>query len=153
MSAYFSFFDELFFFGSLKGCCELSIDEQDTIQARHVTGLEVNPVNKVLGLLDTREGEKCVILSRSQPNQFEGRHEKLKAYVEKMLHFMIHAFLELWTCERVACRKGFEKLGKTGHGRAWQDVAVAVENAVREEGFLNLDLKLDREKGLALELL
>ncbi|KAN0112615.1 hypothetical protein V8E51_005566 [Hyaloscypha variabilis] len=81
-----------------------------------------------------REREKCVILLRSQPNQFEGRHEKLKAYVEKMLHFMIHAFLELWTCERVACRKGFEKLGKTGDGRAWQDVAVAVENAGERTG-------------------
>ncbi|KAE9375789.1 hypothetical protein N431DRAFT_403768 [Stipitochalara longipes BDJ] len=100
-----------------------------------------------------REREKAVIMLRSQPDQYEGRHEKMKAYVEKMLHFMIHAFLELWTCDHASCSAGFGKLGKTGHGRVWQDIALAVEDAVRDEGFLNLDLGLDREKGLALELL
>ena len=37
VSAYFGFFDELFFFGSLKGCCGVSIDEEDTMQIGHVT--------------------------------------------------------------------------------------------------------------------
>jgi hypothetical protein len=34
----------------------------------------------------------------------------------------------------------------------WQDVAIAIEEAVRDRAFLNLDLSLDREVNLALEM-
>jgi hypothetical protein len=76
----------------------------------------------------------------------------MKAYVETLLHEMIHAFLELWTCDHRGCIDGFEKLGKTRHGKVWQEVALAIEDSVRDAGFLNLDLYLNRETSLALEI-
>jgi hypothetical protein len=77
---------------------------------------------------------------------------RMKAHVEALLREMIHAFLELWTCSHKGCIEAFEKLGKTRHGKVWQDAALAIEDAVRDPQFMNLDLYLDRETSLSLEI-
>jgi hypothetical protein len=67
---------------------------------------------------------------------------------------MIHAFFRLWACDYDECSYTRDGIGNrgSGHGRAWQDVAFALEKAVRDDKLLNLDLKLDREAAFALEL-
>jgi hypothetical protein len=85
--------------------------------------------------LSREQEEKCIIVVSSQPDEFEGRYEKMKAYVAMLLHVMIHAFQELWTFGHSSCRDGFEKLGRTGHGRVWQDVALAEGGGEGWRGF------------------
>jgi hypothetical protein len=93
MSSYFSFFDDLFFFGSLRDCCELFIDQGDAGQRGQVIGKELKVKGKVAGL--RIEEEKCVIVLSSQLGEFEGRCAMMTAYVEALLHLMIHAFMEM----------------------------------------------------------
>jgi hypothetical protein len=154
--AYFVLFDDLFFFGSLRDRCNLAIDREESLDVGRrgqMIGTEVKVKKKVFGLVERTVGEqRCVIVLNSHWAEFLGRHAMLKGYVETLLHEMCHAFLELWTCGHSGCVDGFDKLGKTRHGWIWQDVALAIENVVRDKHFLNLDLCLNREMSLALEV-
>jgi hypothetical protein len=142
VEAYFGLFGILFF-GTLKDCCALSIDGDEAQRGGEMIEKELKREN-VLGFLSRGQEEKCVAVVSSQPDEFEGRYEKMKAYVAMLLHVMIHALQGLWTCGHSSCRDGFEKLGRKWHGRVWQDVALAVGGG---EGWrvLNLDLRLERE--------
>jgi hypothetical protein len=131
---YFGLFENFFFLASLKDCCELSIDGDDTHRRGEVIEKELKR-KIVLGFLSREQEEKCIIVVSSQPDEFEGRYEKMKAYVAMLLHVMIHAFQELWTFGHSSCRDGFEKLGRTGHGRVWQDVALAEGGGEGWRGF------------------
>jgi hypothetical protein len=116
VETYFGLFNNLFFLGSLRNCCALSIDGDEAQRRRDVIEKELKREN-VLGFLPRGQEEKCIIVVRTQPDEFEGRYEKMKAYVAMLLHVMIHAFQELWACGHSSCRDGFEKLGRRGHGR------------------------------------
>ena len=62
------------------------------------------------------------------------------------------AFFQLWACDYEDCDRHFEKLGMSGHGFAWQDMALAVEDATRDLNFLNLEVSLYRIGGFVKEL-
>jgi hypothetical protein len=153
---YFVLFDDLFFFGSLSDRCDLAMDREESVNSGRrglMIGREVNVKKKIFGMVEKTVGEKsCIIVLNSHREEFPGRYEKLKGYVETLLHEMCHAFFELWGCPQSECVGGYDKLGKTRHGRLWQDVALALEHAVRDRQFLNLDLCLNRVTSLALEL-
>lgn len=158
VSAYFSLFDDLFFFGSLRDRCNLALDREESSYTGSrgqmtLIGTEVRIKRRVLGLVEKTFGEQGWTIVLNPPREeFPGRYAMMKAYVETLLHEMIHAFLELWTCDHKGCIDGFEKLGKSRHGKVWQEVALAIEDSVRDAGFLNLDLYLNRETSLALEI-
>jgi hypothetical protein len=116
VETYFGLFDNLFFLGSLRDCCALSIDGDEAQRRREVIEKVLKRKN-VLGFLSRGQEEKCIIVVSSQPDEFEGRYEKMKAYVAMLLHVMIYAFQELWACGHSSGRDGFEKLGRRGHGR------------------------------------
>jgi len=66
-----------------------------------------------------------------------------------LLHEMIHGYLTIYSCE--CCWDSPKGSGIVGHGEAWQRIAHAVEEAVKEK--LNLKLDLKRTTYLASELL
>lgn len=59
---------------------------------------------------------------------------------------MCHTFLKLWQCKSGHCN---ELWGEDGAGWAWQDMALAIENALTDRHFVNLDIPLDRIEMLA----
>jgi hypothetical protein len=146
VSVYFSLFDDLFFFGSVRDRCNLALDREESSYTGSrgqmtLIGTEVRIKRRVLGLVEKKVGEQRWTIVLNPPREeFPGRYA------------MIHAFLELWTCDHKGCIDGFEKLGKTRHGKVWQEVALAIEDSVRDAGFLNLDLYMNRETSLALEI-
>jgi hypothetical protein len=91
VETYFGLLDNLFFLGSLRDCCALSIDGDEAQRRGEVIEQELKRKN-VLGFLSRGQEEKCIIVMRTQPDEFEGRYEKMKAYVAMLLHAMIHAF-------------------------------------------------------------
>lgn len=94
-------------------------------------------------LYDLRDYKKELNLNWTQTLAF---------YISTLLHEMIHGFFDLWACEHADCKEDWHKKGKMGHGCAWQDAAVAVESAARDDNFLGLELDLGREVALAQEL-
>lgn len=104
-----------------------------------------------------RTGKKFVIILYDLKD-YKKEHdldwnETLSFYISTLLHEMIHGFFSLWACEHVDCKEDWHKVGKMGHGCAWQDVAVAIETAAKDDSLLGLELDLGREEALAEELL
>jgi hypothetical protein len=142
VEAYFGLFGILFF-GTLKDCCALSIDGDEAQRGGEMIEKELKRKN-VLGFLSRGQEEKCVAVVSSQPDEFEGRYEKMKAYVAMLLHVMIHA---LQGFGRVGIRvvgMGLRSWGENGMGGCGRMLRLRQE-AVRDGGFLNLDLRLERE--------
>ncbi|PMD38387.1 hypothetical protein L207DRAFT_585289 [Hyaloscypha variabilis F] len=77
--------------------------------------------------------------------------ERLRIYIQTLLHEMIHAFIQIYACFCSRCKTKYEdQEGKTGHGQAWQSIAYEIEIFVRNE--LGLDLDLNRVISIAEEL-
>jgi hypothetical protein len=77
--------------------------------------------------------------------------ERLRLYIQTMLHEMIHVFIYNYACFCSRCKTKYEDdEGKTGHGKAWQSIAYEIEIFVRNE--LDVDLNLNRVVSIAEEL-
>jgi hypothetical protein len=75
----------------------------------------------------------------------------MENYIESLLHEMIHAIIQIYTCSCDDCGSKYESdEGKTGHGRTWQTIAHEVEKFCCNE--LGLDLDLDRPITLGEEI-
>jgi hypothetical protein len=132
VNAYIALFDEFFFFGTLTSPCTFPF------QHRRVEGRfgAVRPENRL--------GKYFNVLYDRLPEE-NTRYKRLRGYLGTLLHEMIHAFFRLWACDYDECSYIWDGIGKRGseHGVTWQDVAFALQKAVRDEKLLNLDLKLD----------
>jgi hypothetical protein len=142
LNAYIDLFDEFFFFGTLTSRC--------TFPFKHKR--EDGKFGAVKSEYRLEKSFKVVLYDRLPEENT--RYKRLRGYVGTLLHEMIHAFFRLWACDYDECSYTWDGIGHRGseHGRAWQDVAFALEKAVRDDKLLNLDLKLDREAAFALEL-
>jgi hypothetical protein len=83
----------------------------------------------------------------------ETRAQGMQSYIGTLLHEMIHAFIQVYTCRCAHCVKKhteYEREGQTGHGRTWQVIAHAVEKFCCNE--LGLELDLSRAYALAEEI-
>jgi hypothetical protein len=75
----------------------------------------------------------------------------MQNYIESLLHEMIHAIIQIYTCHCADCGNKYKtEEGTTGHGRTWQDIAHAVEKFCFNE--LGLKLDLGRAPRLAEEI-
>jgi hypothetical protein len=140
--AYIDLFDELFFFGTLSSPVRFRLEH------KRIYG-KFGAVRPEYSL-----GKRCKVVLYDRLPEENTRYKRLRGYLGTLLHEMIHAFFRLWACDYDECSYTWDSIGKRGgeHGVAWQDVAFALEKAVRDEKLLNLDLKLDREAAFALEL-
>jgi hypothetical protein len=140
-------FDQLFFFGTMAGRCSWEID------------WETNP--NVLGYCQTNEefGYNTQVGGRSphqrsvirlQRNHGQDRQKRLVEYLGVLLHEMCHSFMGTWSCDARSCFQNSELVGVSGHGGAWQNTCVAVDEAVQKH--FRLKLPFSRPISYALEM-
>jgi len=87
LSAYYTLFDELFFFGSLWSRCKPAFRGDTTAKESYCNG----ETRHRLGIF-LEPKKKLAIDIFSQDDIKTGRYNKLKMYVSTLLHEMIHAF-------------------------------------------------------------
>jgi hypothetical protein len=80
----------------------------------------------------------------------EDKEKRLKAILEDLLHEIIHGYFMIFSCGCEECASIKEDL-KYEDGEVWQKIAKTIEEAVKEQ--LELELDLDRESYLAAQLL
>jgi hypothetical protein len=81
----------------------------------------------------------------------ETHTQRMKNYIESLLHEMIDAIILIYTCPCADCGNKYKfDLRETGHGRIWQAIAHAVENFCFNK--LGLEFDLGRALGLASEI-
>ncbi|CZS90604.1 uncharacterized protein RAG0_01629 [Rhynchosporium agropyri] len=143
MTAYFQFFDELFFFGSLGGSRRflLNVDFSRSEDQEPPFVFSQRPVLNVQDGIQSQIYELLIVRQRG-----ETRYDRLRAALSLLLQGMCHAFLKLWQCKWDQCD---EMWSEQGTGRAWQDMALAIEDATYDRQFLNLNMSLERLKTLA----
>ncbi|KAH6721929.1 hypothetical protein BKA61DRAFT_700954 [Leptodontidium sp. MPI-SDFR-AT-0119] len=117
LTAYFQFFDELFFFGSLGGSKRFIL-KFDSRLAEEGGPRGKFSKREVLNVQDGKQGQIFELLIYRQRG--ENRYYSLRA----ALGFMLQ-------------------------GWAWQDMALAIKDAVSDRHFVNLDIPLGRIEMLA----
>lgn len=65
---------------------------------------------------------------------------RLLRYLGIALHELTNAYLATFGC--LGCRWNLTWQGEVDHGEAWKDMMVAIQEAVEDGSFLDLDLKL-----------
>jgi hypothetical protein len=113
VEAYFHFFDDLFFFGSLRHRVELRIADRTS---GGVVGLAggtrgLYKDDQILGMFDGRLKKAAVLSLFLRQEESRSRKQALQEYRGTLLHEMIHAFLICWACDYEECRVAW-----SGHG-------------------------------------
>jgi hypothetical protein len=126
---YFDLFNRMFFDESLaKSVCTFEMVHRGDRRwmlnscARHFYGSA-----KQLIMPESPVHAKVKILLFENPKR--SKSTRLQSYVGALLHEMIHAYFQLYTC---SCRKCVDEerplRGVTGHGIAWQRAAKVIED-------------------------
>lgn len=107
MKSYMRLFDQLFFFGLLSPHTQLVI-------------VDINE----LGLCYTPDGGgNLIICLRTQTGL-----KRLQLYITVLLHEMVHAFMQRFSCRCQDCVDTLDRCGKLGHGDAWCRIAYNVQD-------------------------
>jgi hypothetical protein len=164
IEAYFDFFDDMFFGGNLKGYCTIKLLQLPVFfcQARDIycghrncgkSGDTIKtPPSSGFG---PRPRRIPLTIRIWEPNYLSSSQSRRIWKLEVLLHEMVHCIFLLYRCADHNCKedmKCFSLLGATGHGACWQDAAYAVEGAVRDPAFVDLNIELSRSISLAREL-
>ncbi|RDL40276.1 uncharacterized protein BP5553_00255 [Venustampulla echinocandica] len=153
---YFHLFDDMYFFGSLAPRCDIILAPEEAkdlgYNGKHESYKMWNiKRNNFICIRPYRRKRSEITLYRRE-TETPFRWQRLHMYLGTLLHEMTHAFFMLWACKHKDCGAGtWEKMGLYGHGCLWQDIALALEMAVKEYPIC-LDLTLTREIALAREL-
>jgi hypothetical protein len=151
LEEYYDVFNEIFFFTALQhnrsrfkmikaGTDEWKKQEKSKLAYTICNGRYVLSRHKVQAHI--------YILERVES---EPHAQRMKKYVESLLHEMVHALIDIYTCSCADCGNNYKSdEGETGHGRTWQAIAHAVEKFCFNE--LSLELDLGRARGLANEI-
>jgi hypothetical protein len=141
MFNYFLVFDQLFFFGSLLGHCELVLSPD----FRNWTLGECCP--------DLFSGKAIITIYNIRETTFEDR---VQSYLCTLLHEMIHAYIQVYVqIDHISHSRGLVShlgVGYTQHGVAWHNIAHALEQAVNDPKLLGLQLDLGRQVSLDAEI-
>ncbi|KAI9049782.1 hypothetical protein LZ554_005933 [Drepanopeziza brunnea f. sp. 'monogermtubi'] len=142
LTAYFQFFDELFFFGSLAGSerCLLRFKAQRGNE-RQTRGMFFKYVQEGADGSQVQMFDIVMHKPYTYRQREPNRHVRLKSALCCLLQGMCHAFLGLWQCRTGTCQQTW---GARGAGYAWQDMALAIEEALADRHFLNLRISLER---------
>ncbi|KAE8442410.1 hypothetical protein EG329_003368 [Mollisiaceae sp. DMI_Dod_QoI] len=132
--AYVNLFNKLIFQGTLGGRVALELESESHYYKRAIT--------KVI--------DGFAIITIWSQDWIRDPKERLQRYLGIVLHEMTHAFLRIYGCPD--CRSRPDWQGKSGHGHAWQDLILAIQESVEDPGFLGLDLALNRLGSLQIEL-
>jgi hypothetical protein len=113
VEAYFHFFDDLFFFGSLRHRVELRIAYRTSGGVVDLAGgtRGLYKDDQILGMFDGRLKKAAVLTLFLKQEESRSRKHALQEYRGTLLHEMIHAFLICWACDYEECRVAW-----SGHG-------------------------------------
>jgi hypothetical protein len=151
LEAYFKLVDDLFFGGTLAAYCKLNLIPTPRFEngGHHKMGdCQKNTTEDFFGYI---EKTCCIIRIWTRHDIADHRARRL-AQLGTMIHEMIHAYFQIYSCENQVCRDKLEHLGKTGHGFAWQDAAYAIVIAANNMKYLNLPIELSRCSSMVSEL-
>lgn len=113
---HFSFFNNMFFFGSLYDHCILEMKQKHYLKAGKMASEKSEfSARELIGL--PPKWYKIRIYNNPEPS----RRLRLPSYLGSLLHEMVHVFLELYACDAGSCCDAVERSGKSGHGWAWQE--------------------------------
>jgi len=156
MNKYFKAFNRIFFFGAL------TTDRYSYRLERNVPGIRGATSDVRLdhaGAVEHHSPKsiKCITALYKKPDTTD-ESLRLKGYVETLLHEMLHAFFNLFTCLCETCMGMTEKerrektktAGASGHGMPWHMVAQRIEEFVKSR--LKCELDLDREWIMAQDI-
>lgn len=105
--AYCDLFDDLFFFGSLKGNCKFHLGEEGDAEKSGETASRDETKKRSLkrrGRIFYVEVQKrCDIYLYAPSVRSSSRAERLLVVLGSLLHGMAHAFLILWACHHKGC--------------------------------------------------
>lgn len=142
LTAYLDLFDDVFFLGSLKERCTLSL------QAKSEGGLlersnAVRSRNLTNGAVDSRISIHEL--------EIDDRCKRLHIYLGILLHEMLTTFLRTYSCGGgLGCPESIEGAANMEYGAVWQDLGHALEIAAKD--LLCLKLSLFRKWALVIEL-
>jgi hypothetical protein len=104
LAHYFNLFDQLFFFGSLRPLCEVSISRTEA-KDTYSNGARCEGFcadGSLMGFKFWGKQREIVLYSREREGL--SRSRRLECYLGVLLHEMLHAFFDLWGCENETCR-------------------------------------------------
>ncbi|KAH6682730.1 hypothetical protein B0J14DRAFT_646963 [Halenospora varia] len=139
--------DDLFFLSALSTHTNLILD-------LHTKAVEIGKWGSTTWP-EMRSDEVTIKLFNSDDPRlpFETPEDKLRGYLGTLLHEMIHAFFQLYSCGCSICkREAFERYGRSGHGWHWIDVAISLQWHCESEWVLGLCLDLQIAEGLVMEM-
>lgn len=119
LRAYFRFFDEMFFFGTLKPRCGLLFLTREVFRTRgggHIACSGMTRKRDKLERMFRGDRKQLVVLTLYLMKKEVGmRKPALEDYCGTLLHEMIHCFLQCWACDYDGCSNAKMVLGGS-HG-------------------------------------
>ncbi len=151
LEEYYDTFDEIFFSTALRhNCFKLEMIGAGTDEWKKMSKSEFayTTVNSSIVLSRNKVQALIHVLERVEN---ETHPQRMKNYIESLLHEMTHAIILVYTYSCADCSNKYKPdVGGTGHGRTWQAIAHAVEKFCFKE--LDLELDLDRAFGLVKDI-
>lgn len=141
---WFEIFDDACFNGLLRGLCQFQFVDRNELGSAASCHI-IFPGEQEEGELEVEKPEVTINLATWQHKDPYGM---VWDHLTALLHEMLHAFFDYYSCCCPTCREE-----RQGHGRYWQMAAKAVEKTfcVEQEGF-SLGIKMDREEGMAVDI-
>ena len=138
---YAKFFNQFYFFGSLREDVRLELHPQEATKAKRLGESTVIPDGRGVTI-------RIQIFTRvqEQPNP----QKRWKLYMGTLIHEMIHAYLLLYSCSYQDCSSTWEKCGEYDHGVAFLDMAKVLQMDLKERDIVDIEPNL--ESSLAREL-
>src|SRR6266536_448561 len=140
---YMSLFDSLFFFGVISGRIKLVFNAPNRLSDGRL-GECAKATTSAFGT--TLRSSDIRIF----PTNTAGCRARMIYYRQILLHEMCHAVLGTFCCRQGSCEDHREGTGWTGHGAAWQRVALALELAATD--ILGFYFDMARNRSCALEM-
>ncbi len=149
---WFRIFDRLFFLGSLEDYCTIEMIATDNTDYYG----ECVSNHLELGKFDhTPDDASCTIHMCQIMEDPSDPTTRLDSYLATLVHEMIHAVLEIYSCNcRLQCHAAkIHVTGHSGHGRAWHHIFASIRDACPEFLGRDIGLRADGEKEMAFEIL
>ncbi|KUJ15433.1 uncharacterized protein LY89DRAFT_750774 [Mollisia scopiformis] len=141
LKLFFDLFNDMYFNGLLTGYCELELIEEYKLQRRRLKLKEAvglcQPYFPGEGHPRYKEGRVFCTLSvamsekrDSVNNRWSGPGQRIKHYLDTLIHEMIHALFDIFTCRcPKGCKEKHNLQGGGGHHLAFQAAAHAIGSA------------------------
>jgi hypothetical protein len=156
LNKFFNLFDDAYFGGLLKGYCRLeTISSSDSTQRRfggHWDGTcqPYWPGEE----RDSRYALDKPFIVLTMRRHEDDRFESIKNHLEVLLHEMVHAIFDIYTCRcQNGCKQRHAREGGGGHWVEWQAAAKSIEMADRKNShLLRFGLDLRREQSFVTDV-